>query len=213
MLAVLNIVLLIVAALAVPASIYYIARALTARRAANRRAYGVGRQEARHQMFLLLARAVFLGFVGLLAFGIVGVSALPGGILAEPEPTPTSTARPTERPTATQTGTPTPLPVPQTPRSSPTSPLARPTDPPTPTPSVTPTPRPPVATVNTPAGVYLRGQPNLTSPELELLPNGTELFLLPGRESVNEIDWQQVEAPSGATGWVAADFLLYPEDQ
>jgi SH3-like domain-containing protein len=35
------------------------------------------------------------------------------------------------------------------------------------------------------------------------------LTLLPGRETVNGTEWQQVRAPSGNEGWVAVEFLNY----
>jgi hypothetical protein len=75
--------------------------------------------------------------------------------------------------------------------------------------TITPTPEP-SAIVTAPAGLYLRDVPGGTA-ELELLGEGTVLVLLPGRQTVDDLDWQEVRTPSGLEGWVAADFLDYQQ--
>jgi hypothetical protein len=44
---------------------------------------------------------------------------------------------------------------------------------------------------------------------VELIAHQTELELLQGRETADDIDWQQVRTPAGNEGWVAAEFLVY----
>lgn len=64
------------------------------------------------------------------------------------------------------------------------------------------------ARVNAPNGLLLRTLPN--GPEvLELIPDGIQVVVLEGRESVGDLTWQYVRAPSGNAGWVALDFLLF----
>jgi SH3-like domain-containing protein len=35
------------------------------------------------------------------------------------------------------------------------------------------------------------------------------LELLPDRQTVDDLEWQQVRTPAGNEGWVAAEFLIY----
>ncbi len=75
-------------------------------------------------------------------------------------------------------------------------------------PTATNTPEPLTATVASEVGVWLRSGPGVESEQLEWLFDGTILLVLPGRESADDLEWQQVQTESGVTGWVAADFLV-----
>ena len=57
------------------------------------------------------------------------------------------------------------------------------------------------------AGANLRAQPDAQAERVELLPDGALVDLVdPGRD-VGGTVWREVRAQSGATGWVAAEFL------
>jgi hypothetical protein len=64
------------------------------------------------------------------------------------------------------------------------------------------------AVVNSPNGLWLREAPGGTQ-EVELIPDGTVLILLPGLETVDGTEWQQVRTPAGNEGWVAVEFIIY----
>lgn len=148
--------------------------------------------------------------IGLILLGVFGLSLrpndmLPGDEAFTPQPTTTATlvvipptATGTPPPTVAIVATEAPLPSP-----SPTNPLLVPTDLPTATPTSVPS-----AIVNSEVGLYLREAPGGTQ-ELELLVNGTVLILLPGRETVDGVEWQQVRTPTGNEGWVAVQFIVY----
>ncbi|MDT8304808.1 MAG: SH3 domain-containing protein [Anaerolineae bacterium] len=175
--------------------------------------YGVGRQEHRRTMQVAFIRALMFGLLALIFFAGYGLSVRAGGReTAEPSieppvaetpaaPTPDATATAAALPTATATT------LPATPTAP--SPAATATPEATATVTITPTPEP-SAIVTAPAGIYLRDEPG-GSAELELLAEGTVLVLLPGRETVDDLDWQEVRSPSGLEGWVAADFLDYQQ--
>ncbi|HIP69779.1 MAG TPA: hypothetical protein EYH05_00095 [Anaerolineae bacterium] len=101
---------------------------------------------------------------------------------------PTDTTVPPAEPTATET----PLPPTATPTSTDTA-----------------TPPPRTAVVQSEAGVNLRPFPGADNQPLGILPDGTLIELLPGREKDdNQLIWQQVRVPdSGQEGWVAAIYL------
>ncbi len=189
-------------------------------------AYGVARQEARQTMLSSFFGAFFLLFLGLIVFGLYGVfgfdllgevSGSEPGVTLTPEPVQTaavtdSAVEPVNNPpTAGPTNTPVGLQNLSTPTPTPGIPTE------TPTPSQTPTPQTPTATftpdvdtavVNSPNGLWLREAPGGTQ-EVELIPDGTVLTLLPGRETVDDLEWQQVRTPAGNEGWVAVDFIIY----
>jgi len=189
-------------------------------------AYGVARQEARHSMLSSFFGAFFLLVLGLIIFGVYGVfgfdlfaevSGSEPGVTLTPPPvqtaTPTDTAvEPVNNPPTTG---PTNTPVGLQNLSTPTFTPEIPTE--TPTASLTPTPETPTATstsvvdtavVNSPNGLWLREAPGGTQ-EVELIPDGTVLTVLPGRETIDDQEWQQVRTPSGNEGWVAVDFIIY----
>ncbi|MEW5988882.1 MAG: DUF389 domain-containing protein [Chloroflexota bacterium] len=125
-----------------------------------------------------------------------------------PTPTATNTGTPPPTPTFIPTTTPTPTPT-HTPTPTPThTPTPTPTDTPTPTPTHTPTPTPTVVTavVTYPYGLNLRAEPGVEGELLALLPEGTVVVLLDGREVVEGQTWQQVQV-NGIVGWVLADYL------
>lgn len=210
MTAILNIVLPLVAGLFILGAAVSIVRAIRNRSQSGRLPYGVGRQEARREMQIAFLRGGILLVVGLIVLGVYGLSGLPGN--ASPEVDPAGTPQPPATmtlPVLPPTNTPTPSPTvePTIPVETPEPPPTASTLDPTATPTQAPTPQP-SAIVNSEVGLYLREAPG-GSQELELLPAGTVLILLPGRENVDGVEWQQVRAPSGLEGWVAVDFIVY----
>lgn len=210
-----NTILPFVAGICLLIALLFALRAVGARAVVNKQAYDVGRQEARQTVQIALARSALALFVGLILFAVYGLSFRPANLMASPPVTDTPTVTATIMATATVTTTPTmtPSPQPASPEASPTNPLLVPTATATLTPTVTATPEPTTATVNSPVvGLFLREAPGGTQ-EVELLPDGTVLTLLDGRETVDGVVWQQVQAPSGNVGWVAADYIIYGNEE
>lgn len=217
----LNIAILLLGGICVIAAIVAILAGLQARGGITSAAYGVGRQESRRVMQVAFFRAAVFGILALILFGVYGLSAAPDDMLStEPEPAATfdpeetATTRPT-RATATVAVTetaeaPPPAAATTTPASTeqvPGEPTATATVASTPT--ITPT-SVPMAIVNSEVGLYLRPEPG-SDLEVELLPNGTQLILLGEQETVDDVQWQQVRAPSGNEGWVAVEFITYQQ--
>lgn len=207
---VLNIIIPILAGLCLLGSVFYAVRGFRARSGSASQAYGVARQESRQEMLVSFSRAAVFFLLALILVGIFGLSPRPE--TTEVLPTPTTTVAPTDRPTATATTAPT-----QTPtvtaaagESTPTStvPPELATETPDATAEVTETPSVPTAVVNSPNGLWLRERPGGTQ-ELELIPDGTALTLLDGRETVDGLEWQEVRTPAGNEGWVAVEFIIY----
>jgi hypothetical protein len=163
----------------------------------------------------LLRTAVSL-IVGLMLIGV---------FLARPADSELATAveTPTPTPDLTQEGPDDPpsqpLPI-NTPTATPTVTLEAavvetPTPPLTPTatpePTETPTPQPRQAVVDSPNGLWLRAEPGAEGEQIENLTHLSVLTVLDGFVEVDEIEWQEVLAPSGNQGWVAADFLAYQD--
>jgi hypothetical protein len=73
----------------------------------------------------------------------------------------------------------------------------------------TPTAEPVTATVISEAGVWLRAIPGTEGEQLEWVLEGTTLTLLPGLETADDLEWQQVRTPAGNEGWVAVPFIQY----
>lgn len=209
--------LLALAVITLVAAIVFILRGLGARGTLRRQAYDVGRQQARQRMQVAFTRALLALLLGFILFGVYGVFARPAPFFPAPTPLP-PTPLPTPLPTATDTPADTPapaptatdLPVPPTVGSTPTSPIIAATQTATAVPTTVPTNTGFLtATVNSPlVGLYLRNEPGGTE-EVELLPDGLVLILLEGTATANELEWQRVQAPSGNTGWVAIDYILY----
>jgi hypothetical protein len=123
-----------------------------------------------------------------------------------PQPTATFTASATATPAATPSPTATAT-LPPTPTDTP-PPTPTDTPPPTATATRTPTPTPTVITaaVTYPYGLNLRAEPTKDAPLLGFLEAGAIVALLPGREVVDAVTWQQVTV-NGLVGWVLADYL------
>lgn len=205
-----NLILLILAGASVIAAIISALAGLGLRSRVANSAYGVGRQEMRRTMHVAFIRALAFGLLALIFIAVYGLSARPDDVFStEPSadftPPGAASATPELEPTDTlpaASATPT-----TQPRPTSTTPAGTPTPENTSTPAITPTPEP-SAIVTAPAGLYLRDVPGGTA-ELELIAEGTALILLPGRQTVDDLEWQQVRSPSGLEGWVAAEFLDY----
>ncbi|RMH01077.1 MAG: SH3 domain-containing protein [Chloroflexi bacterium] len=199
----------VLAGISLVAGVFFVFRAIRDRAQSARAPYDVGRQEARLAMYTDLARGGAAFFVGLILFAIVSLVSAPAQITGVEGGEPTEVATETAVPLITTvvispTNTPFILPT-----NTPQLPTAT-TLPPTPTivPTDTPPPAPPTATVSSGVGVWLRSAPGTSAQQLEWLLDGTVVTLLPGRETADEFEWQQVRAPSGQEGWVAAEFLV-----
>ena len=219
---VLNIAALIIAGICVLGALYLLLKGLQSR-SVPQSAYDVARQEARHSMLSSFYWAIFFLALGLVIFGlysVVGFDFLTEASQLEPGVTITPTSAPPSEATiqpvneTVPTG-PTSTPVILQNLSTPTFTPEIPTE--TPTPSITPTPPTPTPTytpdvdtavVNSPNGLWLREAPGGTQ-EVELIPDGTVLILLPGLETVDGTEWQQVRTPAGNEGWVAVEFIIY----
>jgi hypothetical protein len=209
----------VLAVLLFVAAVVFLLRGLSQRaKEAGPLVYGVGRQELRHSMQVDLARSLLLLLVGLIALGVYGLRPLPaefeaGVVVTEPSSVPEAreslleAQTPSPPPTATMAASPTMTVVAAV--ATATSPV--PTATPTATPAETATPEPPTAVVDSPNGLWLRESPSTGAAALENLAHNAVLLLLDGRETVDDIEWQQVRAPSGNEGWVAVQFLIYPE--
>lgn len=214
MTAVLNIVVLLLAGVSILFALFFVRQTLQSRRRSLHETYGVGRQEARQSMQINLVRGVVAFIVGLILLGVFGLSPRPVGpaetlpVATEPTPatipvpdTPTSLSVPTATNTPVVEPTLEPSPTPPSPTSTPTSP-----------PTETATPEPQTATVSSGVGVWLRSSPGTDGEQLERVLQGTVLTLLPGQETADGFQWQQVRTPDGQEGWVATDFITYTEE-
>ncbi|MGD2077906.1 MAG: hypothetical protein PVH18_05960 [Chloroflexota bacterium] len=201
-----QIVLLVLIAISGLAALLFFVRGLQARSTPPLHPYAVARQETRHSMQVNFLRAGFLIALTLILLGIYGL--VPGEDSETSQATPTVTVAPSptqEAATTTVSRTPD-----ATPTAEPATPEITATITPTTTATAAATETPAVATaiVNSPNGLWLREAPGGTQ-EVELIAHQTELELLQGRETADDIDWQQVRTPAGNEGWVAAEFLVY----
>jgi hypothetical protein len=204
--AVLNYLIIALIGISVIAASFFIIRATRSRSRTSREAYGVGQQDARQSMQVNITRGVGFIILGLILLGVYGLSSRP--VELEPElqiNTPTkiaSTSTVTILPTPTVTAillelTPTPT---QAVSPATITPLPEPTE-------IPPSSSPQTAIVISEVGVWLRGTPGTAGEQLEWVLNGTVLTLLPGEESVDDFEWQQVRTPDGNEGWVATDYI------
>lgn len=195
-----------VSALAV---LFFLIRSLGPRLTRRQYAYGVAHQEARHEMQVNVLRAGFMFVVTLILLGIYGL--IPAEGMAETTDTPAPKASPTPGVTITATAAikTTATPQPTEPSPSPTELTATQTLTATATLAATDTPEVPTAIVNSPNGLWLREAPGGTQ-EIELIAHESPLQLLPGRETADDLEWQQVRTQAGNEGWVAVDFIEIP---
>lgn len=204
MAAVVGVLIPILAALFVVAAVLFFARGVLANRSVAENAYGVERQEARHDMLVAFARGIVMAILALILLAIFGLSSRPEAMVEPtmtPSGTPLATATAATSPTETATTRPEVGP-------SPTSPLPTPTDEPLVTPTPSPTMSIPTAVVNSPNGLWLREAPGGVQ-EVELIADGSLLTLMQGAEEVDGVAWQQVRTPAGNEGWVAAEFIVF----
>jgi hypothetical protein len=207
----------VLAGIVLLAAFYFIARGFVQRAQRTRQPYGVGQQEIRRAMQVDFIRGFAAAIVGLLLLLASGLGSLTQSAVSSPAEAPTqviengpgsepdgmATSTPTVVVTATSTPTITPTATPAEPTVTPTM---------TATPTATPQPEPETAVVQSGVGIWLRSAPSSDSEQLEWLLDGTVLTLLPGFEVGAEFEWQEVRAPSGQEGWVAAEFIIYDTD-
>jgi hypothetical protein len=202
-----------IAALLGLVALYFLWVAFREWRSGRRAMFGVERDIAASEMMGSLGRAAIVIFVGLVVLGL--------GQLGKDETSDETTGRTTQPtpPTAPVAGTPTPGPGGVAPTLLPTdTPQAMVTDiPPLPSESTATSaaePTPQTATVNAVGGVWLRDAPN--GGTIGVLPQGSVVQFLEGREFVGSYDWQRVRVlntPAGGEalvnqeGWVALQFL------
>ncbi len=190
-------VLLLICLLAIG---FFILRSFRNRGRINSQAYNVGRTEANRASRANILWAA-LAFALLLLLLIVFAA---GQIFIRTDQEPPV---PTPEPTAEL-----PTPLPETPTAEATSTVALPTATvalPTPTPELeaTATPEALTATVTSGVGVWLRSAPSTNSDQIEWLLEGATLLVLDGRETAEDIEWQEVQTQAGVVGWVASDFI------
>jgi hypothetical protein len=118
-----------------------------------------------------------------------------------PTITPTPTAGPSITPSATPTRTPTPAPPTNTPTITPTR-----TDTPTPTLTFTPTPVLAYIANTSGSGIYLRESPG--GKIIATLPDAAPVQILYRRESLNGVEWIEIQDVLGRMGWVLAQYLI-----
>jgi hypothetical protein len=173
-------------------------------------AYGLARQQTRYAIQSDLLRA--LGTLGLAL--ILGAVYLLRPSFPEPVvPVETATPSPTATVVVEETAVFTPTPTATAEAAGTADPTATATMPvtltPTPAPTDTPTPEPRLAVVDSPNGLWLRAEPGVGGEQIENLLHLSVLTVLDGLAEVDDLEWQEVLAPSGNQGWVAASFLAY----
>ncbi len=201
-----------IAALLGLVALYFFWAAFREFRAARRAFFGVERDIAYSEMMGALARAGVVVVIGIVVFAV-------GQLGQQVEPEEEVVVQPTQPPAATISvfstptqalGSPAPTLLPtDTPQPAVTEVPPLPgeaTEPPAP--AVEPTPQ--TATVIVFGGVWLRDAPN--GGTIQVMPQGTVVEFLEGREFAGNFEWQQVQilsAPAGSEalvgleGWVA----------
>ncbi len=212
---ILNIVLLVLAFIFALGSAAMLIRGLRARSSMNSRAYGVERQEMRHEMLVSFSRGAVLLLVALIVFAIYGllpkVDEIGSDVTATPIPAgrPTAAAQDAKVPSLSLTASNATEPL--TPFASRT-PSEEDSIEIEPTLTATRSLQATTAVVDSFNGLWLRSAPDPESDQIELVPNESELIVLRGREPSDEPVWQQVRAPSGNEGWVFMQFIVYQND-
>lgn len=210
---VVGIILLVLIIVCGAAALFLFLRGLLIRSSQSNKPYGVARQEARHEMQVSFLRGGFLLILALILLGIYGltpdqqseaqVTVTAAATETTVQSSPAQTATPAASPQATRPVAIESTAAVLTATVSPTATVA-----PTATASIEVTETSNSAVVNSPNGLWLREVPG-GAQELELIAHETLLELLPGRETVDDLEWQQVRTPAGNEGWVAAEFLNY----
>ncbi len=212
MTAVLNTIILAFMAISIVAALYFVGRGLRARSLSTKETYGVGQVEAARSMKIDIARGIAFVFLGLIMLGVYGLSSRPTGAIGEPVPEPTAVLEVGTDVPDTAVPSPTATTLIPTPVSATIAPTETPTIEPSPEPTEEPpTAAPVTAVVTSEVGVWLRGTPSTTGEQLEWVLNGTILTVLPGQQTADDFQWQQVRAPGGNEGWVAVDFIQINE--
>ncbi len=196
----------IVAVLLLVGAVILLIKGLLAGQLVPSKAYGVEIQKTRHDSLVSYFRSAFLFGLALILFAILGIGSLPAGDQDTETPSILSTVvEETATPDASQplaTATLAEYTI------TSTSPIPTLTATPTSTPVPTNTPDIPIAVVNSPNGLWLRDRPGGTN-RVELLSDRTELVVLDGNESADDIEWQRVRTPSGIEGWVAVEYIQF----
>jgi hypothetical protein len=213
-----NIVVLVLAALAFLMALLFLTRAVQKRTTSHSPfAYGVARQRTRQSMQTDLLKTLGALLTALILVGVylaqppifetMTAVETPAAPLTPDELIEEGTTEGTSAPTLTPTFTATPL-LPVSPEATPTAPVT-PTA--TPMPTDTPTPEPRQAVVDSPNGLWLRSEPGVDGEQIENLAHLSVVTVLDGFEEVDDLEWQEILAPSGNRGWVAASFLAYQD--
>lgn len=220
MTAVLNIVIPGLAILAIAITFYYGLRAFRYKSAIAQEAYNVGQLDVRRAMHVDMLRAGVFLVVALILLGVIGLSPqdnqtpVEGVLEATNVPatvSPTATVNIPSVTTVPDTAVPTQPFATEPPPAQPTEPIAPTQIEPTAAPTITPLPTPQTAVVTSEVGVWLRDAPGISTEQIEWLLNNTELIVLAGTTTADDLDWQQVRAPSGNEGWVASPYIAYSE--
>jgi NADH:ubiquinone oxidoreductase subunit 5 (subunit L)/multisubunit Na+/H+ antiporter MnhA subunit len=209
---VVGIVLLALIVIGGAAALFFFLRGIMVRSTQSSKPYSVARQEARHEMQVNFLRGGFLLIVAVILLGIYGLTPGQEPASEQGSATPTRPAETTAEVAPVETGTP----VQTASRTITRAAIEQATAvmtvtlTPTATATVTTTETPPpiTAVVNSPNGLWLREAPGGTQ-QLELIAHDSTLTLLPGRETADDLEWQQVRTAAGNEGWVAAEFLIY----
>jgi hypothetical protein len=210
--AVINTIILAFIGVTVLAALFFVGRGLRSRSLSTKEIYGVGQVEAARSMKIDMARGIAAIILGLILLGVYGLSSRPAEAIIEATPEPT--AVPEVSTDVPDTAVPGPTATTEIP--TPVSATLVPTETPTVEPTPEPTELPPTeaavtAVVTSEVGVWLRGTPSTEGEQLEWVLGGTILTVLPGQQTADDFDWQQVRTPAGNEGWVAVDFIQIDE--
>jgi uncharacterized hydrophobic protein (TIGR00271 family) len=158
-------------------------------------------QQPSHNSVVALQEAVASRLQRTIELELIVVPMIRLDPLIPPTFTPTATPGPSATPTTSPTPTSTPVPATATPTIT-----ATPTDTATATQTYTPTPVLAYIANTGGKGVYLRE--TAAGKIIGSLPEGAPVLILYQRETVNRLDWIEVQDSLGRTGWVLAQFLI-----
>jgi uncharacterized hydrophobic protein (TIGR00271 family) len=157
-------------------------------------------QQPPHKSVVALQEAVASRLQRTIELELIVVPMIRLDPLIPPTFTPTATPGPSATPTQSSTPTLTPIPASATPTITATA-----TETPTPTQTYTPTPVLAYITNSGGNGVYLRDAAG--GRIIGSLPESAPVLILYNRETLNRLDWIEVQDSLGRTGWVLAQFL------